>query len=108
MDRTIKLWNVDELAYIETLFGHQDNITAIDTLQRERCVTSGARDRTVRMWKILEESQLVYRAGSGNNTGEEVEGSFKKDTKKARPYGGSLDAVALIDEDHFVSGSDSG
>lgn len=107
-DRTIKLWNIDELAYIETLFGHQDQITAIDTLQRERCISSGARDRTVRMWKILEESQLVYRAGNGGDVGEEVEGTIKKDGRKSKPFGGSLDAIALIDEDHFVSGSDSG
>ena len=41
-------------------FGHQDCITSIDCLSRERPVTAGANDRTVRVWKIVEESQLVF------------------------------------------------
>lgn len=41
-------------------FGHQDAITALDSLSRERCVTAGGRDRSVRVWKIAEESQLVF------------------------------------------------
>lgn len=41
-------------------FGHQDVITGLDSLSRECCVTAGGRDRTVRVWKIAEESQLVF------------------------------------------------
>lgn len=41
-------------------FGHQDAITALDSLSRERCVTAGGRDRSVRVWKIAEEYQLVF------------------------------------------------
>lgn len=41
-------------------FGHQDAITGLDSLSRERCVTAGGRDRSVRVWKIAEESQLVF------------------------------------------------
>jgi ribosomal RNA-processing protein 9 len=99
-DRTIKLWNIDERAYIETLFGHQDQITDIDTLGRERCVTTGGRDKTARIWKIVEESQLVYRGGvptknpEGGNRPLFVEGS--------------LDCIAQIDESMFVTGGDSG
>ena len=43
-------------------FGHQDKILGIDSLMKERCVTCGARDRSVRMWKIVEESQLLFNA----------------------------------------------
>uniref|UniRef100_A0A672LKV1 Uncharacterized protein n=1 Tax=Sinocyclocheilus grahami TaxID=75366 RepID=A0A672LKV1_SINGR len=35
-DRSIKVWSVDENAYVETLFGHQDMITGLDCLSRER------------------------------------------------------------------------
>ena len=48
------------MAYVETLFGHQDRITGVDAGVRERAVTSGGRDGTVRVWKIVEESQLVF------------------------------------------------
>lgn len=41
-------------------YGHHDCITAIDSLTRERAVTCGGRDRSVRIWKIVEESQLIF------------------------------------------------
>ncbi|KAM0251984.1 hypothetical protein ACHAP5_001309 [Fusarium lateritium] len=102
-DRTVKVWSLDEMAYVETLFGHQDEILDVDALAQERCVSVGARDRTARLWKVAEETQLVFRGGAVD--------------KKARPSGvqqrsllheGSMDRVAMIDEDLFVTGSDNG
>uniref|UniRef100_A0A3B4CH67 Ribosomal RNA processing 9, U3 small nucleolar RNA binding protein n=1 Tax=Pygocentrus nattereri TaxID=42514 RepID=A0A3B4CH67_PYGNA len=84
-DRSVKVWNVAENAYVETLFGHQDVITGLDCLGRERCVTAGGRDRTVRVWKISEESQLVFHG-----------------------HEGSIDCIQLINEEHMVSGGDDG
>ncbi|KAI1234416.1 U3 small nucleolar RNA-interacting protein 2 [Lamprotornis superbus] len=84
-DRCVKVWDVAENAYVETLFGHQDIITGLDSLSRECCVTSGGRDGTVRLWKIPEESQLVF---SGHQ--------------------GSIDCIQLINEEHMVSGADDG
>ncbi|RKO86217.1 WD40-repeat-containing domain protein, partial [Blyttiomyces helicus] len=108
-DRTVKLWNVDELSYIETLFGHQDQISSIDTITRERCVTAGSRDRTLRMWKIIDESQLIFRAGGGATADDLVAmEKLKKPEKQAPLAGGSLECVAMIDEDYFLSGSDVG
>ena len=54
ISRSIKVWNVDELSYMETLFGHQCSISDIDAGFRERCVSAGGRDMTVRVWKIVE------------------------------------------------------
>jgi len=51
-DRTIKIWSLDELAYIETLFGHQDEVVDVAALAQERLVSVGARDRTARYWKV--------------------------------------------------------
>ena len=48
-----------------TRFGHEDSVTAIDSLSRDRAVTAGGRDRTLRVWKVVEESQLVFN-GQGN------------------------------------------
>ncbi|XP_063533783.1 U3 small nucleolar RNA-interacting protein 2 [Cydia strobilella] len=84
-DRSIKIWSLDEMAYIETLFGHQSSITSIDALTRERAISAGGRDASVRIWKIVEESQLIFNGPVG-----------------------SLDEVKLLDEEHFVSGSDNG
>lgn len=85
LDRTIKVWDVSQLAYVETLFGHQEGVTAVDSLSKERCVTAGGRDRTVRLWKIVEETQLVFRG--------DVE---------------SIDSLKLVNEDNFITGGDSG
>ena len=120
--------------YFKIRFGHQDHIESIDTLHLERCVTAGSRDRTVRLWKIIEESQLVFRgistssvgSGSGNFASDIVEGLLlpsemelaQKEDKKRRAGGGGADGgssggsttevVAYIDEDTFLSGTDSG
>ena len=101
-DRTVKVWSLDELAYVETLFGHQDNVVDIDALAQERCVSVGARDRTARLWKVAEETQLVFRGGGAN----------KKPQAGIDPrsllHEGSMDRIAMIDDDLFVTGSDNG
>ncbi|KAI9333691.1 WD40-repeat-containing domain protein [Obelidium mucronatum] len=118
-DRTIKLWNVDEQSYIETLFGHQDRIEAVDSLAFERCLTAGSRDRTVRLWKIVEESQLIFRGGGGGDIKTQVvEGlvlatevaQAQKEARRAGDdrFGNVIDVVAMLDEEHFVSGTDNG
>lgn len=104
-DRTVKIW--DELTYVETLFGHQDEVVDVASLALERCISVGARDRTARLWKVVEETQLVFRGGGSS----EKRRSRNKDGEIAGPksYGeGSIDRVALIDEESFITGSDNG
>lgn len=50
-DRTIKMWNMDDRAYINTLFGHQSEVLTIDCLRKERVLTVG-RDRTMQLFKV--------------------------------------------------------
>lgn len=98
----MKLWSLDELAYVETLFGHQDEVVGISALAAERCVTVGARDRTARLWKIVDETQLVFR---GSQPGDKAR---KNKDGTERYEEGSMDCVAMIDDEHFVTGSDNG
>jgi ribosomal RNA-processing protein 9 len=106
-DRTIKIWSLDEMAYIETLFGHQDHVVDVAGMAQERCVSVGARDRTARLWKVVEESQLVFRGGgsSATRTNKNDQGSGGAEKGYSE---GSIDRVAAIDEDMFVTGSDNG
>ncbi|TFB02346.1 hypothetical protein CCMA1212_005836 [Trichoderma ghanense] len=101
-DRTVKVFSLDELAYVETLFGHQDEVLDIDALAQERCISVGARDRTARLWKVAEETQLVFRGGAVD----------KKPQPGVHPrsllHEGSMDRVAMIDDELFVTGSDNG
>ena len=109
-DRTIKTWSLNELAYVETLFGHQDAVLDVAALAQERCLSAGSRDRTVRLWKVVEETQLVFRGGvtgdrgRGKTKGPPSEGLSGPDAGSE----GSIERVAFIDEETFVSGSDNG
>ena len=84
-DRTVKLWNVEDLSYLDTLFGHQSEITSLDCLGRERAITCGM-DQSVRVWKIVEETQMLYKGGQTD----------------------SIDDVRFLTDDHWISGSQDG
>lgn len=66
-------------------FGHQAAITDIDALSRERAITSGGSDCSIRIWKLAEESQLIYNG-----------------------HKGSIESVRLINDENFLSSGDDG
>lgn len=109
-DRTIKIFSLNEMAYVETLFGHQDTICDIDALSDERCLSVGSRDRTARLWKVLDESQLVFRGGSGGpkkpRKGDPPEEVLPPERRRYDE--GSLERIAQLDSQTFVTGSDNG
>lgn len=113
------------MGYIETLFGHQASVLSMDSLLRETAVSVGGRDKTVRFWKVPEESQLVFRGGGKSGWEDVLEGGTLEDDemdvdgvvkekekkgkkKKDQFVEGSMECVAMIDESTFVSGGDSG
>ncbi|GHJ83915.1 hypothetical protein NliqN6_0317 [Naganishia liquefaciens] len=112
--RSLCLHSISTLSLIDTFFGHQDAINAVSSIKPTIAVTSGARDRTCRWWKVEEEVQLVFRAGIKSNESKKAEaqdaGSVAKASKgKGREFvEGSVDVVAMLDDQHFVSGGDSG
>ncbi|KAJ5176231.1 uncharacterized protein N7482_002108 [Penicillium canariense] len=94
-DRTLKTWSISGAghAYVETLFGHQDHVTSVAAMSIDQCVSVGARDRTARLWKVVDESQLVFRGGA---------------SRSASYIESNIDCVAPLPPNHFVTGSDSG
>ena len=105
------------MGYVETLFGHQAPVLALDALRGETAVSAGGRDKTVRYWKVPEETQLVFRGGGKSRWHDDFDGmdddhraekseKEKGDTEKF--VEGSIESVAMIDESTFVSGGDSG
>lgn len=125
-DRTIKLFDLSTLSYIETLFGHQDCIQDLSALRAELTVSAGGRDKTCRFWKVTEESQLVFRGGAASRVrnvldgGNEDDGIEEDETGRRRRKDknavkgevkyveGSIDVVAMVDDSTFLSGGDSG
>ncbi|KAK7966113.1 rRNA processing protein RRP9 [Apiospora aurea] len=105
-DRTVKVWSLDDgppFAYVETLYGHADEVVDIAALAQERCVTVGARDRTARLWKVVEESQLVFRGG-----GSEKKTKADHINPKSLALENTMDRVAMLDDELFVTGSQNG
>ena len=89
-DRTVKIWSLEsgDALYIDTLYGHQDTVPSVHALGKETCVSVGSRDRTARLWKVAEETQLVFRGPEAS--------------------GGSQEIVSMIEEGAFVTGTDLG
>ena len=85
-DRCIRHYNLDEMLYMETLYGHQFGVTAIDCHRKERPISAG-RDRTARAWKLAEDTHLIFRGGSKIQSAE---------------------CIALIKDDWFLTGHESG
>lgn len=116
-DRTIKLFDLSVMGYVETLFGHQDFVMSIDSLRGETAVTCGGRDRTVRYWKVVDETQLVFRGGGRSKLRDLLEGGAFEGMdagegdkrKEQKTYvEGSMEVVCMMDEATFLSGGDSG
>ncbi|ADV24458.1 ribosomal RNA-processing protein 9 [Cryptococcus gattii E566] len=128
LSRHLALHSLSTLSVIDTFFGHQDSIPSVSSLKPTLAVTAGSRDRSCRWWKVEEEVQLVFRAGGktredlkgsmpaerkerlGGGWTEGVEPEREKDKKgKGREFmEGSVDCVCMLDDQHFVSGGDSG
>jgi ribosomal RNA-processing protein 9 len=73
-------------------------------LSKEQCITVGGRDRTLRLWKIPDETQLVFRGGG---TGVKKSDGIEEKTQDL-PVEGSMDCVALLNEEYSITGGDSG
>jgi ribosomal RNA-processing protein 9 len=85
-DRCIRHYNLDEMLYLETLYGHQFGVTGIDCHRAERPISVGS-DRTARAWKIAEDSHLIFRGGAKISSAE---------------------AVTVLKDDFFVTGHQDG
>ncbi|RMD44317.1 hypothetical protein DV735_g873, partial [Chaetothyriales sp. CBS 134920] len=95
-DRSIKTYNLastDSLAYVETLFGHQDHVCSVVSMTVDQCLSAGSRDRSARLWKVVDETQLKFLADS---------------SARDRYHAGSLDCVAALPPAAFVTGDDAG
>ena len=97
-DRCLKHWNLDGMVYVETLFGHQAEINGMDAWRRERPVTCG-RDRSVRVWKLVDESHMLLKCPQGVGEGGAGRGLV---------MGGSLDCMAMLSEECYVTGGEDG
>ena len=85
-DRCVKIWSLDDMAYVDTLYGHGAEINAITAGRRHRALTVGG-DRTCRLWKVTEDSQLVFHGADGCH---------------------SLESCGLLNHNEWVTGARDG
>lgn len=115
-DLKIRTYSINQLAQLETLYGHQDLVVDISALALERCVTVGSRDRTAMLWKIADETRLTFRGGDSyekygkkKKRGENDEKTQEDGEEEEKVFfEGSIDCVSMIDDSHFVTGADNG
>jgi len=82
------IWSLeddDNRCFVEALYGHESPITSMDTSRKERVLTSGGLDQSIRIWKIVEQAQTVFQSKHK-----------------------SVDIARLIDDQTFVSGGEDG
>ena len=72
------------MMYIDTLYGHTAEVMSLDSMKKERAL-SGSRDKSVHIWKVVEETQLIYKSHTA-----------------------STDCISFLSEDTFVSGGEDG
>jgi len=85
-DRCVKVWSLDDMAYVDTLYGHGAEVAAIAASRKERVLTCGS-DRTCRLWKVVEDSQLVFHAPAA---------------------AGSLESICWVSPTEWVTGATDG
>lgn len=83
-DRCLKHWDLTDMAYIETMFGHQDTVSGLDCWTSARPISASA-DRSVRLWKVADDSHLVFQSHVSN-----------------------VDTVQVLTHDSFLSGGQDG
>lgn len=101
-DLIVRVFNISHMAMTEQLYGHQDVVSDISALGQERCLTVGSRDRTAMLWKISEESRLTFRGGDAEKVIKQI--GHEKDATLE----GSIESCSMIDDTHFITGSDNG
>lgn len=111
-DLKIRTYSINQLSQLETLYGHQDVVCDISALGLERCVSVGSRDRTAMLWKIADETRLTFRGGDSIERWEKIKKRQEMDGKQVNDdkfyFEGSIDCVSMVDDSHFVTGSDNG
>ena len=75
------------MGFVELLLGHTEPIMQLDMLEQPRLLSAGSTDRTVHMFKIENSSQLLLNGFSSCM---------------------SVDTIAMLDADHYVSGQMDG
>lgn len=83
-DRSFKIWDASQAAYMENFYGHKSTVLEVDILSKDYMISASFDKRPI-IWKIPQESQLIF---------------------KERNY--AIDCIKGVNPTHFVSGGQDG
>lgn len=84
LDKSLRVWDLRTRKSTDALLGHVAGVTCMDIYSKNRPLT-GSFDKVVRMWKVEKDTHIMF-------------------SKHAY----SVDAVAVADNDRFLSGDQAG
>ena len=59
-DRSLKLWEINQRGFMETFYGHKQIVNDLDILGENNMISVGEDKRPI-IWKIPEETQLIFK-----------------------------------------------
>lgn len=119
-DYKIRVYNTNQFQQMETLFGHQGPITDVSVLNMERCVSVGSYDKSLMLWKLQDESRLVFKLPQQSKSQQDLKKNYlkkhansnklftKKKTPNFFPQPTKLNLCKMIDDTHYVTATDDG
>lgn len=84
-DKSIRVYSVLTQKCMGTEYGHTEKVTCMESIEKDLVLTGGE-DETVRLWKIDQNKHSMLHD----------------------PKSGSVDAVAMITNKHFLSAGQDG
>lgn len=55
----MKVWNLREMCYMDTHYGHRSDILGIDSYSKDRVISCSLDSQCI-FWKIEEDAELLY------------------------------------------------
>ena len=122
-DYKIRVYNITQFQQMETLFGHQGPITDVSVLNMERCVSVGSFDKSLMLWKLQDESRLVFKLPQQSKSQQILQKDYikkhasslkkskhinKKNLPNFFPQPTTLNLVKMIDDTHYITATDDG
>jgi WD40 repeat protein len=63
LDKTIKLWRVEDGSLVRTLTGHTDVVNSVAFSPDGRLLASGSWDKTIKLWRVADGSLVRTLTG---------------------------------------------
>ena len=64
MDKSIKVWNLENMEIKSTLYGHTESVRSVAITINDEFIISGSEDKSIRIWDFRNKQQLAVLENS--------------------------------------------